>query len=456
MERGQTDSLHLPPILIVDFRLQARRFTVIAALNHSAGSNRMRREARGGASREPGACDCAIGSISVLSKGRVGMAEVSLEGLTKRFDRAEAVKSLDLRVVDREFLVLVGPSGCGKTTVLRIVAGLETPTEGHVRIGEDPVERLPPQKRNIAMVFQNYALYPHMDVYRNLAFGLEQRKVPKEEIRRRVHEAAIILGIAETLNRKPRQLSGGQRQRVALGRAIVRKPAVFLFDEPLSNLDAKLRIKMRAELVKLHRRLDATIIYVTHDQVEAMTMGQRIAVMNEGRLQQVGLPLEVYHHPANLFVAGFIGSPSMNFIDAELEPGTPGPALRIDGKIGLSLGRESGIETDVPRSVVIGIRPEAIRLSLGASERNQEVFLSGTVEVVERLGSETFVEIAAGRRLITAKLGGDARWEVGQNVALAVEPGALRLFESETGKAIPAPGAEPPHAERELTEGPGP
>ena len=247
------------------------------------------------------------------------MAEVSLEGLIKRFDRTEAVRSLDLQVADWEFLVLVGPSGCGKTTVLRLIAGLETPTAGRIFIGGQSVEDLPARKRDIAMVFQNYALYPHMNVYRNMAFGLEQRGAPEAETRRRVHEAALMLGIAECLDRKPRQLSGGQRQRVALGRAIVRKPSVFLFDEPLSNLDAKLRVKMRGELVKLHRRLEATIVYVTHDQVEAMTMGQRIAVMNEGRLLQVGTPREVYHRPANLFVAGFIGSPSMNFLNASLE-----------------------------------------------------------------------------------------------------------------------------------------
>ncbi|MFQ5913763.1 MAG: ABC transporter ATP-binding protein [Nitrospinota bacterium] len=364
------------------------------------------------------------------------MAEVYLEGLEKRFDRTVAVDSLDLRVADREFLILVGPSGCGKTTVLRLIAGLETPTSGRIRIGGTPVEHLPAQKRDIAMVFQNYALYPHMDVYRNMAFGLEQRKVPKGEIRRRVLDATVILGIGDLLDRKPRQLSGGQRQRVALGRAIVRKPSVFLFDEPLSNLDAKLRVKMRAELVRLHRRLDTTIIYVTHDQVEAMTMGQRIAVMNEGRMQQVGPPMDVYRNPANRFIAGFIGSPPMNFIEARLEPGEPKPTVTVEGKRLLRVGVRDSAARGQARQVVLGVRPEGIRVLTAAPAESTPDLLSGRIEVVERLGAETYLEVAVGRHQITARVEGVQSWETGQQVGLRLDPASVRLFDPETEEAI--------------------
>ena len=246
------------------------------------------------------------------------MASVTLKNVVKQFKSVTAVDNLSIEIQDREFAVLVGPSGCGKTTALRMIAGLESVSSGEIYIGDRLVNDVEPKDRDIAMVFQNYALYPHMNVRENLGFGLKMRKFPKEEIDQRVQEAADILGIHELLDRKPKQLSGGQRQRVAVGRAIVRKPKVFLFDEPLSNLDAKLRVAMRAEISKLHRRLGATIIYVTHDQVEAMTMASRIFIMNKGSLQQSGEPLEVYKHPANRFVAGFIGSPAMNFIDATL------------------------------------------------------------------------------------------------------------------------------------------
>src|SRR6266576_2828 len=246
------------------------------------------------------------------------MAQVMMEGLNKKYDEVHAVKDVNLHIRDKEFLVLVGPSGCGKTTTLRMVAGLETITSGDVLIGDKIVNELAPMDRDIAMVFQNYALYPHMSVYDNMAFGLKMRKFPKPEIQKRVQDAAEILGIQELLKRKPRQLSGGQRQRVALGRAIVRHPQVFLFDEPLSNLDAKLRVQMRVELKKLHDRLGTTAIYVTHDQVEAMTLGDRVVVMKDGLVQQVGEPLELYNEPANLFVAGFLGSPAMNFATVQI------------------------------------------------------------------------------------------------------------------------------------------
>ena len=246
------------------------------------------------------------------------MASVTLQDLSKRFDKVTAVNQINLEIPDKEFVVFVGPSGCGKTTTLRMIAGLEETSDGTILIGDRVVNDVPPKDRNIAMVFQNYALYPHMDVYKNMAFGLKLRRTPKPEIDRRVREAARILGIEGLLNRKPRELSGGQRQRVAVGRAIVRQPEVFLFDEPLSNLDAKLRVQMRSELIKLHYQLEATMIYVTHDQVEAMTMGDRIVIMNNGEIQQVGAPMDVYDHPGHMFVAGFIGSPAMNFFQGKL------------------------------------------------------------------------------------------------------------------------------------------
>src|SRR5512136_3027993 len=260
------------------------------------------------------------------------MARVVLEDVGKNFGSVEAVKDFNLTIEDKEFCILVGPSGCGKSTALRMIAGLEEPTQGMIYIGDRAVNDLPPKDRDIAMVFQEYALYPHMSVYKNMAFGLKLRKFPKDEIDQRVRWASEILGIQNLLDRKPRQLSGGQRQRVAVGRAIVRKPAVFLFDEPLSNLDAKLRVQMRAELSKLHDRLQTTIIYVTHDQVEAMTMGTKIVVMKDGLIQQIGAPLEVYNHPVNMFVAGFIGSPQMNFIDASVK--------EEEGKVVLVFGED--------------------------------------------------------------------------------------------------------------------
>src|SRR5512136_2486447 len=287
------------------------------------------------------------------------MAKVLMEKLNKHYGEVKAVRDFDLEIADKEFMVLVGPSGCGKTTTLRMVAGLEEITEGNIYIDDKLVNHLPPKDRDIAMVFQNYALYPHMTVYQNMAFGLTLRKFPKEEINQRVKEAAEILNIGELLERKPKALSGGQRQRVAVGRAIVRKPKVFLFDEPLSNLDAKLRVAMRAEISKLHRRLGATIIYVTHDQVEAMTMASRIFIMNNGSLQQSGEPLEVYKSPANQFVAGFIGSPAMNFIDATLVREQGAYFVVTEGfKVRLPEVFSSTIAPYVGRPVVFGVRPE--------------------------------------------------------------------------------------------------
>ena len=290
------------------------------------------------------------------------MAQVNLRNLVKKFSEdVVAVNNVNLDIEDKEFVVLVGPSGCGKTTTLRMVAGLEDISEGEIYIGDRLVNDVPPKDRNIAMVFQNYALYPHMTVYKNMAFSLKLRRTPKDEIERRVKAAADILGIGELLDRKPKQLSGGQRQRVAVGRAIVRQPEVFLFDEPLSNLDAKLRVNMRAELIKLHERLDATMIYVTHDQVEAMTMGDRIVVMRNGFIQQVGPPMEVYNQPQNQFVAGFIGSPPMNFMEARLVPDNGGLAIEIRGmRLPLPPHKAKSAEAYTNKSVVFGIRPEDI------------------------------------------------------------------------------------------------
>src|SRR5437667_7036497 len=314
------------------------------------------------------------------------MAEVHIQSLNKKFDEVHAVKDVNLGINDKEFVVRFGPSGCRKTTTLRIVAGLETITAGEVLIDDKVVNDLAPMDRDIAMVFQNYALYPHMSVYDNMAFGLKMRKFARDDIAKRVQDAAEILGIQEYLKRKPRQLSGGQRQRVALGRAIVRHPRVFLFDEPLSNLDAKLRVQMRVELKKLHERLGTTAIYVTHDPVEAMTLGDRVVVMRGGRVQQVGDPMELYNQPANRFVAGFIGSPAMNFASVRIaaENGGlwatgDGIRLQIPAAISHRLGAQAGKE------VTFGIRPEDLRVANGSDPA--EMSIEAAVEVIERLGS---------------------------------------------------------------------
>ncbi len=354
------------------------------------------------------------------------MAHVSLRDLTKEFEETVAVDDLSLEVADGEFMVLVGPSGSGKTTALRLIAGLERPTRGSIYIGDRNVTDVPARDRDIAMVFQSYALYPHMTAFQNMAFGLEVRGISKKEIRERVEAAAEILGIRELLGRRPGQLSGGQRQRTALGRSIVRQPRAFLFDEPLSNLDASLRVGMRAELSQLHRRLEATIIYVTHDQVEAMTMGQRIAVMNDGRLQQCAAPLEVYCRPANLFVAGFIGSPAMNFFSGDLR--SVGEAWEFRGasfKIGLP---PSGDFASGPAT--LGIRPEDLRLSAGGA-------LGATVRVVEPIGSELYVHLTttAGATAI-ARAPADARVAVDERVGLELPASKLHIFGGTSGTRI--------------------
>src|SRR4051812_11686072 len=323
------------------------------------------------------------------------MARVAMRSLNKKYDEVHAVIDVNLDIRDQEFVVLVGPSGCGKTTTLRMVAGLESNTSGNISIDEKVVNELAPMDRDIAMVFQNYALYPHMSVDDNMAFGLKMRKFDKAEIARRVKEAAEILGIQELLRRKPRQLSGGQRQRVALGRAIVRHPQVFLFDEPLSNLDAKLRVQMRVELKKLHERLGTTAIYVTHDQVEAMTLGDRVVVMRDGRVQQVGDPMELYNQPANRFVAGFIGSPAMNFAPVKLASENDHIWAESEGiRIKVPAPMMPRLRAHSSRDITLGIRPEDLTVA-GPSD-SPDLTFDAAVEVLERLGSEILLDVAVG------------------------------------------------------------
>jgi multiple sugar transport system ATP-binding protein len=364
------------------------------------------------------------------------MAQVLIRNLNKKFDEVHAVQDVNLEIRDKEFMVFVGPSGCGKTTTLRMIAGLESITSGQILIGDTVVNALPPMDRDIAMVFQNYALYPHMSVYDNMAFGLKMRKFDRADIARRVHEAAATLGIEGYLHRKPRQLSGGQRQRVALGRAIVRHPQVFLFDEPLSNLDAKLRVQMRVELKKLHERLGTTAIYVTHDQVEAMTLGDRVVVMRDGRVQQVGEPLELYNSPANRFVAGFLGSPAMNFarvrVLAENGGGfwvaSRGLRLHMPPALADRIDRYAGQE------VTLGIRPEDLRIATDTDPDG--LTFEATVEVVERLGSETLLDVKVGDDMMVVAEESMVRVRIGERISLAVNPERLHFFDQETEAAI--------------------
>ncbi len=364
------------------------------------------------------------------------MAQVVLKNITKRFDAGVvAVRDVSLTIQDREFVVLVGPSGCGKSTSLRMIAGLEEITGGEISIGDRVVNDVPPKDRDIAMVFQNYALYPHMTVYDNMAFGLKLRKLPKAEIQQRVAETAEILGIQELLDRKPRALSGGQRQRVAVGRAIVRKPQVFLFDEPLSNLDAKLRVQMRTELKKLHERLRATIIYVTHDQVEAMTMGDRIVIMKDGSVQQVGEPLTVYEKPANLFVAGFIGSPAMNFLSVELADGAGGIVLRGPGfKLPAPPEHAARLEPYRGHRLTLGIRPEDLRPA--APTDPPETVIDAPISVVEPLGSEQYLELDLGGTAVIARLDPHVRVRAHDRIRLTPAPGKIHLFDPATEQAL--------------------
>jgi multiple sugar transport system ATP-binding protein len=366
------------------------------------------------------------------------MKKLVLKDVSKRFDDVVAVNKVNLDIDDQEFIVLVGPSGCGKTTTLRMIAGLEQVSDGEIYINGQLVNNLAPKDRNIAMVFQSYALYPHMKVSDNMAFGLKMRKVPKEERVETVDRAAGILGIKDLLSRKPKQLSGGQRQRVALGRAIVRDPEVFLFDEPLSNLDAKLRVQMRTELKKLHERLAATVVYVTHDQVEAMTMGDRIVVMKDGLVQQVGNPLELYNQPANLFVAGFIGSPAMNFIPCRIiEENGRAKIDTGDFKLPLTEDLASRLRTVHETDFVFGIRPEHLRAAGGDQERSgDEPMIKAEVNVVETLGKETFLDLSTGQHTLTALLSADIEVKPHQNIELIPNMAKAHLFRKEWGETV--------------------
>ncbi len=369
------------------------------------------------------------------------MASVRLENVKKVYEGGVvAVHNCNFEVEDKEFVVLVGPSGCGKSTTLRMIAGLEEISEGRVLIDGQVVNDVAPKDRDIAMVFQNYALYPHMTVFENMAFGLRLRKFPKDEITKRVQEAASILGIEEYLNRKPKALSGGQRQRVAVGRAIVRKPKVFLFDEPLSNLDAKLRVQMRTEISKLHRRLGATMIYVTHDQTEAMTMADRIVLMKDGHIQQIASPLDIYNGPANRFVAGFIGSPAMNFIEGRIRKERSLVFEAADGAIRLPLDKIQGrrLADHVGKPLTLGIRPEHIHDAATSPRTMASWKIKAGIEIVEPMGNELYVYFttsAAGRQYV-ARLKPDAQPEVGASFGLAVDMGKAHFFSQESELAV--------------------
>lgn len=364
------------------------------------------------------------------------MGEVILEHVEKRFGATAAVRDFSLHVRDREFVVLVGPSGCGKSTTLRMIAGLEEVTAGTIRIGDRVVNHLPPRDRDISMVFQNYALYQHMTVYDNLAFGLRNRKVEEPKIREEIARAAKILNIEALLTRRPRQLSGGQQQRVALGRCIVRNPAVFLFDEPLSNLDAQLRSQMRIELKELRQRIPTTSIYVTHDQVEAMTLGDRIVIMNDGRVEQVGTPLEVYRQPRTQFVASFMGSPSMNLVPASFsETGGSGVLETLGARAVLTSHMAATLAGHGKRDLLLGFRPEHVLLSQPPGQDTLKI--AGTVRVTEQIGTEQIIDVrVAGVTLRVTRVDADRQISVGETIALVVPAERLHFFDAETGMAI--------------------
>jgi len=368
------------------------------------------------------------------------MAKVVLKNVYKVYPgNVTAVKNVNLEIEDKEFVVLVGPSGCGKSTTLRMIAGLEEISSGELYIGDKLMNDVAPKDRDIAMVFQNYALYPHMTVYENMAFGLKLRKVPKDVIDKKVREAARILDIEHLLDRKPKALSGGQRQRVALGRAIVREPKVFLMDEPLSNLDAKLRVQMRTEISKLHKRLNTTFIYVTHDQTEAMTMGTKIVVMKDGVIQQIAAPQDIYEHPANLFVAGFIGSPQMNFIDAKIVK--EGDNLFIVfGNVRLPIPEDKAkvIEEKgyIGKEVIFGIRPEHIDDSTDFLNAHKESVIEAKVEVIEHMGAETYLYVVCEGKNITARVEPTSKAKVDETIKLAIDMNKMHVFDKETELAI--------------------
>jgi multiple sugar transport system ATP-binding protein len=366
------------------------------------------------------------------------MAQVNLRKLVKHYDETPAVRGIDLDIADKEFVVLVGPSGCGKTTTLRMIAGLEDITDGDIVIGGDVVNDVPPKDRDIAMVFQNYALYPHMSVHENMSFGLRLKKVPKDEISKRVANVATILGLTELLDRKPKQLSGGQRQRVAMGRAIVRNPKVFLFDEPLSNLDAKLRVQMRIEIKKVHLKVRTTTVYVTHDQVEAMTLADRVVVMNKGRIEQIGTPNELYHSPATRFVAGFIGSPAMNFLPCRLEESGGKLNIRLTDRLSFPLppARAARYQT-LPRNekLLLGLRPEHLTEANGHAAPGVENFET-VLDVTEPMGMETLVYFTLEGTYVCGRVNPGAGARDGAPLRLAVDLNNMHLLNEGTGAVL--------------------
>jgi len=366
------------------------------------------------------------------------MAQVTLRKVVKNYDDTPAVRGIDLDIADKEFVVLVGPSGCGKSTTLRMIAGLEDITGGDVLIAGERVNDVPPKDRDIAMVFQNYALYPHMTVYENMSFGLRLKKVAKDEIARRVENAARILDIGDLLQRKPKQLSGGQRQRVAMGRAIVRDPKVFLFDEPLSNLDAQLRVQMRTEIKKVHQKVRTTTVYVTHDQVEAMTLADRVVVMNAGRIEQVGAPNDLYHSPATRFVAGFIGSPAMNFPPCTLEPSAGGLNVRLDGALTFPVPPER-VERYRQHAgngkLLLGLRPEHIIEKRAVVEPNQHPF-EAAIDVTEPMGMETLVHFRVNGTEICGRVNPAAKAEGGRNMMLVADLNHMHLIDAGSGRVL--------------------
>lgn len=359
------------------------------------------------------------------------MATVLFDHVSKRFGRVDAIKDVTLEIPDGQFMTLVGPSGCGKSTTLNMLAGLEAVTEGEIYIDDEPVSGLPAGDRDIAMVFQSYALYPHMSVSDNIAFALKVRRLAKADIAARVARAAKMLDIEHLLERRPRQLSGGQRQRVALGRALVREPRLFLLDEPLSNLDAQLRVQMRAELKLLFDRLETTVVYVTHDQVEAMTMSDRVAVFNLGEVQQVGPPLELYNRPANRFVASFLGSPPMNFLDGEVVSGTDGSDVSVQGDGFSTPINAHAYALTRGQRVVLGIRPEDIVLNAPSEQASRT-----SISLIEPMGSSTVVYVAVGGKLVSIEIGKETMVATGDLVSISLPPGRIHLFAADTGRSL--------------------
>jgi multiple sugar transport system ATP-binding protein len=369
------------------------------------------------------------------------MAQVTLKNVWKKYGDLAVVKGVNLVIPDKSFYVLVGPSGCGKSTTLRMIAGLEDITNGEVLIDDRLVNGIPPKKRDIAMVFQNYALYPHMTVYENMAFGLKLRKLPKAEIDQRVREAAEILGISHLLDRRPKALSGGQRQRVAVGRAIVRKPKVFLFDEPLSNLDAKLRVHMRLEIAKLHKRLQTTIIYVTHDQLEAMTLATHVALMKDGEVQQVAPPLDIYNAPVNKFVAGFLGNPPMNFVDAQVVREGSNVKLLIGkngacGSMSVNNGMRDTLASYAGKTITMGVRPEDIHDKVYYQGNGKDRTIPMTVDVVEPMGAEKYLYLTSGGTTVVARVNADNEAYVNQKIDIVFHMENVKFFDAETDAVI--------------------